>query len=346
MRPLAKRRRAPRRIVHGASLSSPKDRVRRPSAPWRVAVVGAGATGGALAAMLVRAGADVALWSRTRTRSKAVARAVGARGVATLDEALAGAELVVLCVRDGALEELVASLARVPRTRPMRSVLHTSGARGRAVLEPLAREGWATGALHPLTALARGNPAVGIPPCGWALETSAARARVAAARVVRACGGHLFTLSARPEERVDYHVAATLLSNGALALWDVVLEDVLPRSLRRPQVRRAMSELLAHTTLNLTRARSSLEALTGPVARGDAATVSAHLERLSGVGRGAARELYLRLSRRLVAIARDGGRIDAQQARTLERIVQSSSARARPARREGATLPRRAHRSR
>lgn len=306
-------------------------RRRTPSGATSVTIVGAGSLGSALAAELARAGWRVTLWSRRLAPTARIARALGARAERELAPAVARSNAVVLCVRDEALDELVTRLRELGRARTGAVVVHTSGARARAVLAPLARLGWHTAALHPLVAraaLERGRSAalLRVPRCGWALETDDPRAARAARSLARACdGGEVFELSSKASERADYHLAATLLSNGALALFDVVLADVLPRSLRGAAHRRAFAQLLAHTASNLGAASEASRALTGPVARGDRSTLRAHLARLRG--RPAAKELYSLLSARLVQLARRSGRLDAARAREVERLLKPSRTR-------------------
>lgn len=336
-----------------------------------VTILGAGSLGSALAAQLACSCWSVTLWSRRFAAASKVARsirmgserelAIGARrGLANARErsvaraserravvedgrelalaverelasAVSRSRVLVVCVRDDALDELVARLAALGRPRSGSVVVHTSGARARAVLSPLADLGWHTAALHPLIARAaperRSSTAwPSLPRCAWGLETDDRIAARVARSIARACdGGSVFALSSKPAERADYHLAATLLSNGALALFDVVLEDVLPRSLRSSAHREAFAQLLAHTAANLGRATHSSRALTGPVVRGDRSTIRAHVAALRG--RPRARELYVELSARLVQLARRSGRLDAKRAREIERLLSSARTR-------------------
>ncbi|MBM3541149.1 MAG: NAD(P)-dependent oxidoreductase, partial [Alphaproteobacteria bacterium] len=69
-------------------------------APARtVSVLGLGLMGEALALALRKAGFAVAAWNRTAAKGAAVA-AAGARLAATPADAVAGAQLVVVCVKD------------------------------------------------------------------------------------------------------------------------------------------------------------------------------------------------------------------------------------------------------
>ena len=68
----------------------------------RVAVVGAGRMGGAMAGTLRRAGLDVVVFNRTRSRAQAVGEATGAAVAATARQAAEGARVVLSSLADDA----------------------------------------------------------------------------------------------------------------------------------------------------------------------------------------------------------------------------------------------------
>ena len=68
----------------------------------RVAVVGAGRMGAAMAGTLCRAGAEVVVWNRTRAKADAVGEATGAAVAGTAREAAASAAVVLSSLADDA----------------------------------------------------------------------------------------------------------------------------------------------------------------------------------------------------------------------------------------------------
>ncbi len=84
------------------------------SAAQHVSVIGLGAMGTALAKALLAGGHEVTVWNRTRARADALV-AEGAKVAASSAEALAAADLVILCVLDDAAarENLEPAAARV-----------------------------------------------------------------------------------------------------------------------------------------------------------------------------------------------------------------------------------------
>src|SRR5712664_4388019 len=115
--------------------------------PKTAAVLGGGAVGQVLVPALGKAGIRVVLaWSRTEQP-----------GWDPDLEGLAGAELVLLAVSDGAVEEVCGRIA--PLLRRGQLVAHCAGALGLEALRAALDAGARTGSLHPLRAIPRGSPA-------------------------------------------------------------------------------------------------------------------------------------------------------------------------------------------
>jgi len=73
----------------------------------RVAILGVGRMGGAMAGTLRRARFDVAVWNRTRSTAEAVAKQVGAEVAASAQEAVATADVVISSLADDAAVKAV-----------------------------------------------------------------------------------------------------------------------------------------------------------------------------------------------------------------------------------------------
>jgi predicted short-subunit dehydrogenase-like oxidoreductase (DUF2520 family) len=203
----------------------------------RCAVVGRGRLGTALSGALVSAGFEV----------------VGPLG-RDVPADVAGLDLVVLCVPDG---EIAAAAAAVPRG-PL--VAHCSGA---TTLAPLAPHEALS--VHPLmTVTADGADFAGV-ACAVAGTTDRA---LAAAHAVALALGMRPTVIA-DEDRVAYHAAASIASN-----FLVTLEDAAERLAATAGADRDLLVPLVRATVENWAAAGGPRALTGPIARGDEATVA------------------------------------------------------------------------
>lgn len=162
---------------------------------------------------------------------------------------------VLLCVPDG---EIAAAAAHVA---PGRLVGHCSGATG---LEPLAPH--ESFSMHPLmTVTERGADFRG---AGAAVAGSTDRALGFARHLAESLGMEAVEVAA--EDRVAYHAAASIASN-----FLVTLEAAAERLAATAGLQRRLLVPLVRASVENWGALGGAGALTGPVARGDEATVAA-----------------------------------------------------------------------
>ncbi|HEX5740788.1 MAG TPA: NAD(P)-binding domain-containing protein, partial [Pilimelia sp.] len=130
--------------VRGGPAAAPAGPAGPAPQPLRLAVVGAGRAGRAVATALAAAGHHVvAVASRTPATARGLAGTLAARPQAPAaprlcasprDAAAGAVDLVLVAVPDAAIAGVVAAL--LPALRPGQVVAHLSGAHGTAVLAP------------------------------------------------------------------------------------------------------------------------------------------------------------------------------------------------------------------
>ena len=286
-----------------------------------VAIVGAGGLARAMAKALSRSGgAVVTIASR---RPAAAARlAHGLRKTTAsrkIEDAIAGARVVLLAVSDRAIAPLAAELSPLRRSWRGVVVLHAAGAYGPALLAPLRARGAATGVLHPLAVLGSGR---GVSTTGAYARIEGAPAALAAARRLCALAG-LVPLRASglstPSGRASYHAAASLASNDVVALLAAAHDLLVRKGVKARDARNALAHL-ASGAIATVRVAGLGGALTGPVARNDVGTLSAQLAVLSALDPAAA-AAHRALSLRLIPWAEAAGRLDKPAARSLRRVL-------------------------
>jgi pantoate--beta-alanine ligase len=202
--------------------------------PGHWAIVGRGRLGTALAAALADAGLRVA---------GPLGR--GADG--------AGADAVLLCVPDG---EIAAAAAHI---RPGTLVGHCSGALGLDVLGE--REAFG---LHPLMTVTAAGAEFAGAGCAVAGSTPAA---LAAAHALARCLG-MRAVEIADQDRAAYHAAASVASN-----FLVTLEAAAEHLAATTGTGRDLLAPLVRATVENWAAQGATGAITGPIARGDEATV-------------------------------------------------------------------------
>lgn len=259
-----------------------------------VGIVSAGRVGSAFGVALERAGHVVfgvsaisdASVHRARTR-------LPESRILPVEEVAASSELLILAVPDSELAGLIRGLASAGVVRPGTLVAHTSGANGVGVLAPLTELGARPLAIHPAMTftghdedLARlANACFGITAAdeiGYAIAQS----------LVIEMGGEPVRVA--EEHRTLYHAA---LAHGSNHLVTVIVDAVAalraaldgPGLLGQQVVDDAPGGLAERLLAPLASAaldnalRRGQSALTGPVARGDADAVGAHLRALDAL---------------------------------------------------------------
>jgi len=240
-----------------------------------VGVIGAGRAGTALAAALARAGHTVVAVSAVSDASVRRARAAFPGAVITEPGQVIGlADLVLLTVPDDALPGLVAGLAATGAPLEGRMLAHASGRHGLAVLEPAVRLGALPLALHPvMTFTGRSDDLDRLPGTCFGV-TAPDVLRLAAEALVIEMGGEPVFIA--EEHRDLYHAALAGAANHLITL--VTQAEDLLRAAGVPDPARLLGPLLSASLDNALRLGDA--GLTGPVARGDAQTVAAHVAAL------------------------------------------------------------------
>ncbi|MFL5310981.1 MAG: Rossmann-like and DUF2520 domain-containing protein [Myxococcales bacterium] len=252
--------------------------------PQTAAVLGGGAVGQVLVPALRGAGIRVVLaWNRSEQRG----------WESDLDE-LREAELVFLTVSDAAVEPLCRRIAALLRRGQL--VAHCAGALGLDALSSALDAGARTGSLHPLRAIPGGSAADVLRNAAAGVSGSDALARETLQKVARALG--MSPIPVDVGARALYHAAAVLGAGGQVALFSRAMQAFQDATGAPEPIARAALLPLARGALEALEHRTAADALTGPVARGDAATVRAHRAALDA----ASLPLYDELTRAMLEL--------------------------------------------
>ena len=234
----------------------------------RIIVVGPGRAGMSLAMAAAAAGHEiVAVVGKTGEHAAEAAGRVGTTSLG-IGEGLPEADLLVVATRDDAIAPVAARIAATPPRAA--AAVHLSGLTSVEALEPLSHAGLLVGSFHPLQTLP--TPELGsVRLAGAAIAVTADEPLRSLLRgLAESIGAHPFDLD--DAAKGLYHAAAAAAANFpivAMAMAADLFEAAgVPFEAARPLV-----EAIVANTFEL----GPRAALTGPVARGDVATVDAQL---------------------------------------------------------------------
>jgi len=283
----------------------------------RVAIVGAGNFGSALALALSQAGYVIetviarvrgeALRDGSLKRAQKLAKMVGAR--LPHDLSWVRAELIWFCVPDAEIARAAKSLAKKIEWKG-RVALHSSGALTSDELEVLRRRGAAVASVHPLMTFVQGSRP-SLAGVSFAVEGDQAAAR-AARRIVKAVGGRAYSI--RKKDKAAYHAWGTFASPLFTALLATSEQVAALAGVNRKAAKQRMIPILRQTLANYA-AFGAAGGFSGPIVRGDVDTVKRHLRVLRGTP---AAEVYSALARAALQY------LPVKNKKSLKRILDSS----------------------
>jgi len=256
-----------------------------------IGIIGLGRLGGSLRRALEAAGAEV-----------------------EIGEASRDCPILFLCVPDDVITTVAENNADA--VAPGSVVTHCSGALGSNALEVLRERGCKVASFHPLQTFP--DPETGstrFANCPVFLEGDDA-ALTQLESVAELLGAVPQRMSA--EGKTGYHAAAAMACNQLCALIDAAFEVAGASGVGDPNVFLP----LIRATLDGIEERGTHAALTGPVMRGDAATVARHLAVLDASNPQAA-AIYRVLSRRALAMAGESAALSPEERSVVEAALKN-----------------------
>jgi len=214
-------------------------------------------------------------------------------------ERLVKVDTVIFAVSDTAIESAAEAMA-TRRCAPEEVWLHLSGSRPGSAVRVSQHCPKAAGSMHPLQAL----PGFEVPRshfhgvvAGLDGDTDA---RDAGRTIASALGMRPVPLT--PGSKALYHAAAVSVAGHATALFSHAIRTMSHAGFSAEEARDALLPLMRGALDNLASGLPR-DVITGPIARGDAATVAAHLAQLDALDPEAA-HAYRSLAREALALSR------------------------------------------
>ena len=243
-----------------------------------ISIIGAGRVGQSFANRLRKLGWKIrAVVTQSATTSRAAVRAIGAgTPYAAITPHVLDADLILLTTPDTALASVARKLADIGGTKCRgKIVLHTSGALDHRVLAPLVRRGASTASMHPMQTFS-GRATPNLNNIIFSIEGAPAASRVAQ-KIARSLGG--IPVLIRSKHKPAYHAAGTTVAGHALGLVESATQSLVNIGFTRRRAHQALLPLIRQMLDNYERFGPQA-AWTGPLSRGDYATIAKHVKAL------------------------------------------------------------------
>jgi predicted short-subunit dehydrogenase-like oxidoreductase (DUF2520 family) len=221
--------------------------------------------------------------------------------VGALPPALERARVVLVAVRDAQLDDALRELlaAELPSGAV---VLHASGSAEPETLATVRAAGHPAGTFHPLVPLADPARAVEALSGAYIGIDGDEKARAVARALAERLGAQVVEIPAGG--KAPYHAAAVIASNFPIVLLGIAERVLIEAGIPASSAAGAARSLLRQAVRNI-ESGDAARALTGPIVRGDAATVRKHLHALASDPE--ALEAYRALSVVALELARESG---------------------------------------
>jgi len=240
-------------------------------------IAGAGRVAQALGGVLTECGQRVvAVAGRDPERTAQAARFISAgTSPTTIEDIPSDASHLLIAVSDDAVESVALRLSRCGFQRGI--ALHTCGVKGPELLTALSHQGVSCGTLHLLQSFPSAEQgAANIAGSAFAIRGDSEAIDWGSATTMLVGGRCPRVLT---EDRSLYHTAAVMASNYVAALIYVATEILKVVGVERSMALSTLAPLVRAATENALKLES-VEALTGPIQRGESSTVINHLKGL------------------------------------------------------------------
>lgn len=246
----------------------------------KVAVIGIGRLGSALVQALYKSHYNIVrLIDQNLSRAERVSKLVGAEICSEDIFDLKEVDIIFICVPDDAIDSIILKLKNYfEQKHSVKFVFHCSGALTSDVFDPLRTYGAACASFHPIQTFAgKVDDWKKLQNIYFGLEGDLLAIKKAA-NIIKHFNSHQIII---PKEFKNlYHLACTLASNYMVSLMVPVIAILKKLNISEQEILTMLNPLLSTTLSNLKESGIE-EALTGPVSRGDVATIKKHIETLS-----------------------------------------------------------------
>ncbi len=223
-------------------------------------------------------------------------------------------KIVFITTPDDVINEITERLSQIHITWHDKMVAHCSGFLASDILQPIKEKGGSVAAFHPLQTFVKQSENTVFKDIYISIEGD----KIASTffeEIARALGGR--PLFVNPQQKRILHIAAVFISNYVVSLG--AISDALIRENIPGVDFKLLFPLLNNTVQNL-KHTGPVEALSGPISRGDIETIGRHLEELEE--NDPLLILYKLLGSQVLKIAENKGTADSGSLSEIRKLLE------------------------
>jgi len=257
----------------------------------KIGFIGAGKIGVSLGKYFKENGLDViGVYSRNEASAKVGAALIGVDHFETAEALISKSDILFLTVSDQAIKEVWETISKFDIKDKI--ICHCSGALSSCVFDGIGQLGAWGYSLHPAMAISHKEAHKELENAPFTLEGAAEKLDIVET-LIGSLGNPVHHLTA--ENKPLYHCAAVFSSNFMTALTQISMDLLDKCGVDDPSIFIPLMSASAKNILG----KGPVNALTGPVERGDVETVAKHLSALDSDEK----KIYTSLSKKLIEIA-------------------------------------------
>jgi predicted short-subunit dehydrogenase-like oxidoreductase (DUF2520 family) len=286
-----------------------------------ISLIGTGALGSTLIQALAAQGYPIkGIYNRTKARAQQLAQKMDVDQYGEFPNSTQElGEVIFLTVSDETISQLTRRLSKLSDSLTGYTVIHCSGNESAELLDPLRRKGAVVASFHPLQTFTGQSEAQDFQNIYFSLQGDPESFPILR-NVAESLGAQ--TLEVNADQKSQLHAAAVFASNYLVSLLQTSVDVGAGEGLAPSDVKEALLPLV-RTSLKNVSDQSMIEALSGPVKRGDIATIKKHLSLLSESPE--LKKLYCMLGLQTVKLVEGSEKLPEKKLIQLKRLFENAA---------------------
>lgn len=261
----------------------------------KIGIIGAGKVGCSMGKYMVDHGLLVAgYYSRSTESSEMAGTFTGTKCFVNLEEIVEACDVLCIATPDDVIGSVWDEVKEMPLEHKI--LCHFSGSLSSVVFSGIGNKGAYACSVHPMSAFSdKFTSYQQLNHVQFTMEGDP-KALEVMQKLFSKMGNKVLTI--KPEKKALYHCGASLVSNFMIGLYEMGLTQMKECGLDEEEAGDLLGPLVEGNVQSMIQ-KGPVQALTGPIERGDVSTVRKHLSALCGDDR----EVYILIGRKLLSIA-------------------------------------------